>query len=58
MSLLCLGILCGCSGTSEPEEKQAKNERKDLEIVKSYNKLKFQILSLKLVNIHFKDVLN
>lgn len=35
ISLLCLGFLFGCSETSEPEEKQAENERKDLEIVKS-----------------------
>lgn len=55
MSLLCLGLLFGCSGTSEPEEKQVKNERKDLEIVKSGYSLSSEDMPYIMYGIELKN---
>lgn len=55
MSLLCLGLLFGCSETSEPEEKQAKNERQDLEIVKSGYSLSSEDMPYIMYGIELKN---
>ena len=55
MSLLCLGLLFGCSETSEPEEKQAENERQDLEIVKSGYSLSSEDMPYIMYGIELKN---